>query len=215
MTDPVVPGAAPPALVDDTTALASLIDANEQLIAVKDIDASIYVHVNDPMSRLLGRAPAQAIGLNDVDVFELDSVSALRVAELAAVAAKCPSRSEHRLLLSGKRRDFVVWRTSLPEVKGRGRLQLSLWTETTQARRKGAATAGRPDADRRAAAGPPATARCAVRPGTARRHDRPLWARPFPRPASPRTRPVDAGASRIRPRLDRRRPARRALASGR
>jgi diguanylate cyclase (GGDEF)-like protein len=137
MIDSAVPGSAQSAVPSDTDALTKLIDANEQLVAVKDMDTWMYVHVNDSMARLLGRPALQAVGLADVDVFEAESASALRLAELAAVSQQGPSKSEHRFLLDGKRRDFTIWRVALRREDGsRTRWQLSLWTETTHIRQQ-------------------------------------------------------------------------------
>jgi diguanylate cyclase (GGDEF)-like protein len=119
--------------------LLAWLERSEGLLSVKEIGSGRYVHVNPRMAALLGRPPAEVIGLTDVDLMESGQWAQLRAADQSAAALGTPQVSEHRLERAGQRREFSVFRQVLPAVDGGApRFLCSLWTELTDSRARDA-----------------------------------------------------------------------------
>lgn len=103
------------------------------LFAVKAVRTGAYVYVNAVMDELFKGARPTMLGLTDADLFRADEVLALRRVDQAVMAQRAVTVSEHRIELSGRRRDFLVTRTPLG-----ADYVMSLWLERTEELQKDA-----------------------------------------------------------------------------
>jgi diguanylate cyclase (GGDEF)-like protein len=146
MEMPTVPPAAPqvdasspatPGPLDGAVGrtLASLLERDGGLLAVKDAASGAYMHVNAAMARWLGRSAFDVVGRTDADLIDPALVPALRAAEQTALASTAPVSSEHRFEWRDRRHDFQVLRLVAQDAHGR-RLLCSVWTDRSPAREK-------------------------------------------------------------------------------
>jgi diguanylate cyclase (GGDEF)-like protein len=128
-------GAAIPALPAVMAALlVPLLQQRGDLLAVKDLQSQLYVHINEAMAAFLGRGTPEVLGKGDAEVFEPTLMAALRAAEQTAIAQGAPLTSEHRFEWGGLRREFSVLRVvSAPDATGRSFLS-SVWTDLAPVR---------------------------------------------------------------------------------
>ena len=122
-------------------ALLGWIDRTGTPLSIKEVASGRYLHVNRAMAELLGRPPAEVVGLTDADLMESGQWASLRAADQAAVGLATPLQGEHRIERAGQRREFSVYRQSLTgdaSSAAGSRFVLALWTELTAARQKDA-----------------------------------------------------------------------------
>jgi diguanylate cyclase (GGDEF)-like protein len=117
--------------------LASLIERDGGLLAVKDAATGAYMHVNAAMAQWLGRSTFDVVGRTDADLIDPALVPALRAAEQTAMASAAPVSSEHRFEWRDRRHDFQVLRLVASDANGR-RLLCSVWIDRSPAREKDA-----------------------------------------------------------------------------
>ncbi len=121
------------------TVLLTWFERSDGLLSVKEIGSGRYVHVSPRMAALLGRPPAEVIGLADVDLVESGQWAPLRAADQSAAALGTPQVSEHHLEREGERREFSVFRQVLPAADGDApRFLCCLWTEITASKARDA-----------------------------------------------------------------------------
>ena len=114
--------------------LPALLRRRGEALSVKDPSSGRYVHVDEAMAALLGRAPAEVVGCSDAELLDAPLAAALRSADQRAAAQDQPLTSEHRLEREGQRRDYAVWR-ALGPADGSGRRWLcAVWTDLTAER---------------------------------------------------------------------------------
>ena len=134
MTSVSIPeaSATTPAGLDAVAAplLAALLQSEGGMLAIKDRASGRYVQVDDAMSRFLGRAPSDVVGLQDADLFDGLTATALRAAEQTAMAQAAPLWSDHRLEWHGRSHDFRVLRTCQAGLLG------SLWLDRGEQRQR-------------------------------------------------------------------------------
>ncbi len=119
--------------------LLAWIARSEALLSIKEIGSGRYAYVNPPMATLLGRPATDVVGLTDADLMESGQWAPLRAAEQSAVTLGVPQVSEHRIERAGQRREFSVFRQTLPAAGGGPpRYLCGLWTEVTANRSKDA-----------------------------------------------------------------------------
>lgn len=116
--------------------LPALLRQRGEALAVKDPDSGRYLHVNEAMAALLGRAPADVPGCVDTELLDAPLAAAVRAAEQRAAAQDAPLTSEHRLERDGRRRDFAVWRVLGPADAAGRRWLCAVWTELTAERQR-------------------------------------------------------------------------------
>ena len=123
-------------------ALPALSRARGDLLTVKDVPSGAYRHVNAAWADLVGRTEAEIIGHTDAELFDATTVAALRAAEQTALAQGAPLLSEHKLEISGARREFEVLRLIGPaDAAGRHWL-CSVWTDLAAQRQREAQLRG-------------------------------------------------------------------------
>jgi diguanylate cyclase (GGDEF)-like protein len=114
----------------------ALLDRVDAMLAIKDATTGRYVHANARMAALAGRP---VVGLTDEDWLEPDACPALRTADNSAMVQTVPQVSEHRIELSGVRREFTVTRLPLAAADGGApRYLCCVWIDIT-AQRQGEA----------------------------------------------------------------------------
>ena len=146
--------ALPAARTETARALARVIDADDAglagalletlerlgvLIAVKEVASGRYVHVNQRMAELHGRASAaELVGLSDTELMEPAQAAAIRAAEQTALAHNAaPTLSEQRLERNGRKREFSVTRSVFTRADGgAAKHVLAIWTELTTERER-------------------------------------------------------------------------------
>jgi len=90
--------------------LAALLAGEGGMLAVKDAASGRYLHVDEAMSRFLGRPATEVVGRTDAEWFDGATVTALRAAEQTALSQPAPLWSEHRIEWQGRAREFRVLR---------------------------------------------------------------------------------------------------------
>ena len=116
--------------------LPAVLGSGQQMLAVKDLQNQCYVHVNEAMAAFLSRAPPEALGRGDLELFEPTVATALRAAEQTALAQSEPLTTEHLFDWGGVRREFSVLRVaSGPDAAGR-RWLCSVWTDLAPERQR-------------------------------------------------------------------------------
>ena len=110
--------------------LATVLQAEGAMWALKDRASGRYVQVDAAMARFLGREPDAVVGRNDGDLFDGLTATALRAAEQTAAQQDTPLWSEHRLEWQGRAHDFQVVRAC------RGGLIGSVWFDRGEARQR-------------------------------------------------------------------------------
>ena len=110
--------------------LAALLQSDGGMLAVKDRASGRYVQVDDAMARFLGRPASEVVGLQDTDLFDGLTATALRAAEQTALAQATPLWSDHRLEWQGRSHDFRVLRACQSGLLG------SLWLDRGEQRQR-------------------------------------------------------------------------------
>lgn len=110
--------------------LAALLQSDGGMLAVKDRASGRYVQVDDAMARFLGRPASEVVGLQDADLFDGLTATALRAAEQTALAQAAPLWSDHRLEWQGRSHDFRVLRACQAGLLG------SLWLDRGEQRQR-------------------------------------------------------------------------------
>lgn len=110
--------------------LAAWLQASGGMLALKDIATGRYLQVDAAMARFLARDAADVVGRQDVDFFDGQTATALRVAEQTALAQAQPLWSEHRFEWQGRPRDFNVLRVVDGGTLG------SLWLDQADSRQR-------------------------------------------------------------------------------
>jgi diguanylate cyclase (GGDEF)-like protein len=117
-------------------ALLELIERFDLPFSVKDAGSSQYKYANARLAALFGTTPEQMIGTADSQWLDASQWPALRTAENAALAMARGALTEHRLDVSGAKREFAVARIGLRSAEGANTLICSLWTELTVQRQR-------------------------------------------------------------------------------
>jgi diguanylate cyclase (GGDEF)-like protein len=115
-------------------ALLETLDRVGVLVAVKEAASGRYVHVNQRMAELHGRARGgDLVGLTDVDLMEPAQAATIRAAEQTALAHDAaPTLSEHRVEREGRKREFSVTRSVVARADGGApKHVMAIWTELT------------------------------------------------------------------------------------
>ena len=116
--------------------LAALLQRQGGLLAVKELPAGRYVHVNEGMAALVQLSATEMLGHTDSELFDATVATALRAAEHTALAQGDALNSEHKFELSGARREFSVLRlATAPDAAGR-RWLCSVWTDLAPERQR-------------------------------------------------------------------------------
>ncbi|MEN9627738.1 MAG: hypothetical protein RJA10_965, partial [Pseudomonadota bacterium] len=110
--------------------LATMLQAEGGMWALKDRASGRYVQVDAAMARFFGREPEALVGCHDSDLFDGLTATALRAAEQAATQQDTPMWSEHRLRWQGRACDFQVLRAC------RGGLIASVWLDRGEVRQR-------------------------------------------------------------------------------
>lgn len=111
--------------------LLSLVEPTGACLAVKSMATGRYVFASTGMSEMFGRAETGIVGATDAELMRSDEVQAMRRAEQATLAQRGVVSSEHRLELTGRRREFMVTRTPL----GLDHV-MALWSDKTEERHR-------------------------------------------------------------------------------
>lgn len=111
--------------------LAALAEPLGVLVAVKSLATGRYAYASAGMSVLFDRGELDATGCSDADLMRPDEVVAMRRVEQSVMAQRTVVVSEHRLELSGRRREFTVSRSPL----GTDHL-VAMWSERTEERHR-------------------------------------------------------------------------------
>jgi diguanylate cyclase (GGDEF)-like protein len=125
----------------DATAWAETLLAHarqaRQPMSLKEIDNGRYAWVNEAMANLLGRPAAEIVGRSDAELLPATVWPALRTADQAAAAQGIATLGEHKIELSGGRREFSVVRLARPRQQGAPATHLcAVWTDLTETRQR-------------------------------------------------------------------------------
>ncbi|MCV2420582.1 GGDEF domain-containing protein [Paucibacter sp. DJ2R-2] len=111
--------------------LLGLVEPLSLLAAIKSLATGRYVFASAGLDRLFERSESSVVGSVDNDLMRAEEVVAMRRVEQAVMAQRTITVSEHRLELSGRRREFTVTRAALGS-----EFVLSVWQERTEERHR-------------------------------------------------------------------------------
>ncbi len=109
--------------------LPAVLDRTGELLAVKDLETGLYVHVNKAMAAFLRRPIADVLGRGDAELFDSAMTVAMRATEQTALAHGTALVSEHRFERDGVRREFSVLRLAIAGDRQGPRWLCSVWTD--------------------------------------------------------------------------------------
>lgn len=127
-----------PGLLDVAALQGAVLNALDQFavgVTVKDLASGRYEQANASAARLLGLDGREIVGAQDADLFDATLAVALRAAEQQARAIPSGVMAEHKLEISGGRRDFLAWRQVVAQADGQARM-VAIWQDVTDARRR-------------------------------------------------------------------------------
>ena len=108
-------------IANERQLLRTLIDLLPETIYIKDLDSRFQV-VNQSLAKRLGKeAPAQIVGLSDVDFFPAEQAAEFRAVEKKVIAGE-PLINQENTMMSADGREHTVLTTKLPFRDGQGRI---------------------------------------------------------------------------------------------
>lgn len=117
--------------VEVATGLLGLVEPLGAYMTVKSLATGRYTYASAAIGGLFDRHEAGIVGASDHDFLRPDEVVAMRRVEQTVMAQRSVVVSEHRLELSGRRREFSVTRTPLGQEH-----VLAMWMERTEERQR-------------------------------------------------------------------------------
>lgn len=111
--------------------LLSLVEPLNSFAAVKSLATGRYAFASPGLSQMLERGDRPVVGATDNELMRADEAIGMRRVEQTVMAQRTVTVSEHRLELSGRRREFTVTRAPL----GAEHL-LVVWHERTEERHR-------------------------------------------------------------------------------
>lgn len=110
-------------------AVCDALEAAGVWVSVKNMASGGYVQASPALDQLFERSESTLVGSTDTDLMRSDEAAAMRRVELQVMGGTQAQVQEHRLDLSGRRRDFTLVRRALDE-----RFLLTLWFERSHER---------------------------------------------------------------------------------
>ncbi len=101
------------------------------LWSVKQMSNGQYVYASPGLDRLFERSESSVVGSSDNELMRPDEAAAMRRVELQVMGQGHAQSNEHRIELSGRRRDFTLVRQALDE-----RHLLTLWWDRSHERQR-------------------------------------------------------------------------------
>ncbi|MFG6457174.1 GGDEF domain-containing protein [Roseateles sp. BYS96W] len=114
---------------DALLGLVALIEPLGSQAAIKSAVNGRYVFATSGLVQMFGRD--SVVGHTDAELLKPDEATALRRVEQTVMAQRAPVVSEHKLDISGRRREFSVTRLALGQ-----EFLLSVWHERTEERHR-------------------------------------------------------------------------------
>ncbi len=100
-------------------------------VSVKAMASGKYVQVSEGLDRLFERSESSLVGSTDTDLMRPDEAAAMRRVELQVLQSGMMTATEHRLDLSGRRREFTLVRAPMGTAH-----VATAWFERTQERHR-------------------------------------------------------------------------------
>lgn len=108
-----------------------MFEALGAMVSVKSVSQGRYVQASEGLDRLFERSESSLVGSSDGDLMRPDEAAAMRRVEVQVLQTRSVSVSEHRLELSGRRREFTLVRAPLGPQH-----VIAAWLERTQERHR-------------------------------------------------------------------------------
>jgi diguanylate cyclase (GGDEF)-like protein len=112
----------------------SLVEWSQDALVLKRASDGVWLYASARMADWLGRSDPALAGRTDAELFG-EAAAALRAADQAAMEQGGPHVSEHKLDLSGGRREFAVLRLPLMAADG-GQVLAAVWRDLAPGRRR-------------------------------------------------------------------------------